>query len=317
MWCSVPSFAQTDWSVSYKNYTVEVILQKDSVSFSYEVDLFSGDEKRRFTTSSLDSFLILMGEDLDGLADEEGLLFYFHGMFGGQRINYDLTLVDFRHLYVDTTESRIGRLIGYRWPGNNPAYLKDKQNAHMIASALSQHFADLVKFASQRNRSAHVITHSLGSELFKEMLFHITELSTPLELSEVVICAPDLDDTVLEKDSVLHAALPLMEHLTVYYSNKDFTLTMSKTLNKKNRLGLNGPSVKTTFSEKVTYVNVSLISDEKFLPWRMSGHSYIRGSRSIAADILSALNGDKSSVPFRKMSDPSMNVYELQPRAKS
>lgn len=309
------------WKDIYRSYTINVELKDDEVLFEYELYFNTDSEKGSYKTSSLDTFILLLKKDMATFPEgKENVLFYFHGMFGGQILNYKSTLVDFKLRYIDPQVSDMSRVIGYRWPGNSLDYPKCKQNAHAIAEAMNSHFNALVRMIEQEASltSVNVLTHSLGSELFKEMMsYEIQRSSTEqINLKEVIICAPDLDVTVFHEAEPLSMANKLWDRVTVYHSNKDFTLTMSKNFNNKNRLGLDGPDNETVFDPKLYFVETSKIADEENFAWRMTGHSYVRASNRCSADMLQTWLGTPSSdISNREAKSDVQNSYLLQPVA--
>lgn len=311
--------AQSDeWGDSYRTYTINTsIVDSTEVELSYEIRFFKETTVGKFQTNSLDTFLMLLSEDIRKLPiNKSDVLFYFHGMFGGQAANYNYTLLDFKERYLEKDNSTMGRIIGYRWPAQNPIYIIDKANAHKIAKVLSDNFNQIVVSLNElRKHKVNVIANSLGNELFKEMMRYELERETDkVELHHIVLSAADLIDTAIERDSVLFQSLDYCNGMTVYFSQKDFTLGLSKNFNNQNRLGLNGPSEATLGHSKLSFVEVTEISDEKNLAWKMTGHSYVRASDSISSDMLSALMAvPPHKIENRKALDQERQTYKLLP----
>ena len=312
------SAAQTEeWGDSYRTYTINVNT-KDSVSveLSYTIRFFNKKTVGKYETTSIDSFLMLLTQDIQKQPlDNSDLLFYFHGMFGGQPANYNYTLLDFKERYLDKENSSMCRVIGYRWPAQNAAYIRNKEVAYQIADTLSDNFNHLVSAIREEDNKVNVIANSLGAELLKEMLkYELQRDTNQLQLNQVIISAPDLVDTAIESDEIMSMAVDLCHRITVYYSQKDFTLTISKNLNKENRLGLNGPSSNTEGNDKICYVEVTDISDEKNLAWKMTGHSYVRASDIISRDMLSAMMGEEANqISNREEQEKERNIFRLKP----
>ena len=262
--------------------------------------------------------MMLLSQDLSKRpADNSDILFYFHGMFGGQPANYYYSIHDFRKRYLEKENSSLSRIIGYRWPAQNPVYVRDKAVAHQIADTLSHNFNYIANSISSlsTDHKLIVLANSLGTELFKEMTrYELRREADRIQLDHIILSAPDLVDTALEEGEVMSEGLALCKGMTVYYSQKDFTLTLSKNLNKENRLGLNGPSADTPGHDKLTFVEVTDISDEKVLAWKLTGHSYVRASDIISRDMLSAMMGEPiDRIPNRDMQNTDQNVFKLRP----
>jgi len=309
-----------EWQDSYRSYTINVDLKSDEILFDYELYFISEDKKGSYRTASLDTFVLLLKNDIANFpTGKENILFYIHGMFGGQVLNYKSTLVDFRLRYIDPPASDMSRIVGYRWPGNSLDYPKCRDNAHAIAEAMNENFREILNHitAESPSTSVNVIAHSLGSELWKEMMvYENTYASDNINLNQVVICAPDLDENAFHEGTPLSLAKARCKGLTVYHSNKDFTLTMSKNFNNRNRLGLDGPDEATAFGSNLSFVETSKIADEENFAWKMTGHSYVRASERCSGDILSVFTGlQASELAHRLPQADKLGCYILEPAA--
>jgi len=314
---SIKSLAQAaKWADSYRSYTIEVSQEKGEVVFSYLIRFSKDKEEGRYETNSLDTFLMLMDKDLATLPpDNSDVLFYLHGMFGGQPVNYNYTLKAFQERYLEKDRSSMSRIVGYRWPAQNPVYKKDKEVAYAIAEAMADNCNTIISFLRKvPSRKINFIANSLGTELFKEMMRYELEKEEQIHIDNLIVSAPDLHDRSFEEGAVMSRAMDLVGSATVYFSTKDFTLSVSKNLNKENRLGLNGPCDATSCVPKLSFVEVTLISDEKNLAWKMSGHSYVRASDRVSADMLSAMMGvSPFEIPHREVQSREKRIFKLQP----
>ncbi len=314
---TILSAQDAKWEKAYRSYTVNVNIDKEEkVTFDYEILFKDSTDSGSFKCTSLDTFLFILENDLLSLKKEKNdLLFYFHGMFGGQPQLFNYNLEEFKNLYLEQEGSSLARIIGYRWPGNLPSYEKDKQNAKTIAEPVSDHMDGLMAFVESVDKSvaSNVMTHSLGSELFKDVVdIQSRNLGTHFSFDQIVLAAPDLDVDVFSAGKPLTWLASRSTRITTYFSTKDLTLTFSKKLNKKGRLGVDGPGEETLAMANVSYVDMTAVKDEKQLPLRITGHTYLRASELAAADILQILVGTGSnSITKREVIDEKLNVFKF------
>ncbi len=281
----------------YRSYTIDVGLEDDKMTISYEIDLQSDSlGLRRYTTSNKDSFLLLLSKDLNALPDNRNsVLIYIHGLWGGQRQILSMATDELRHRFVDAEDTDIGRIISIRWPGNSPIYVEAKGNAHQLAPNLAPELLDLCRYLNQNHDDPDIMVHSLGSVFFGLMYDHMDVQPTDRVVDQLLICAPDLEVDVFDKAGMLTSLPELCNGITTYYSNKDVTLSISEKLNERPRLGVGGPQPNRVVSSIVSYVDVSDISDEEDFALRFSGHSYYRSSPRITQDMLLSMQGKVTS----------------------
>lgn len=294
----------------YRSYNVEVALEKDSVTFEYEV-LFSATDSTPtslYTTSSLDTFVFLLKEDLRVMPETKcQLFFYLHGMMGGQKMNFRMTKEDLRDRYITPENSDLSRLISFRWPGNKPIYQVDKDNVFLVAEEMSLKMQEIIESVRAENEEGNkeigfdIMNHSLGCELFKEMVSYLKEDKKYFD--QILLCAPDLDVDVFIEDGSLYDLYKYANRVTVYHSRKDLTLGFSRQLNDRGRLGIDGPDVDSHFHPSYVFVDMTAVNDEKFFPMKLTGHAYYRGSDLASADMLATLIGTSAElIALRKRS---------------
>ncbi len=312
--------AQYKYASVERSYNIEVELEEDSlVTFGYRVDFHETDTTAHavYETSSLDTFLFLLSSDLDKVPDnKKNLLFYIHGFMGGQKINLRFTKYDLIEKYILPENSDISRLISIRWPGNMPVYKTSKANAVKAAPALSQKLVHIMNELNSKTTEGSpvqfdILNHSMGCEFFKELVQHFP--NEPVKyFDQILLCAPDLDIDVFNRNGSLSGLQNYCNRTTVYFSNKDLTLGFSRELNKKGRLGLDGPHLETKYHDKLIFVETSHVMDEKLLPMRLTGHSYYRGSAVAGKDMLQTLIGlPAEQIEDRKKSDQGAQYYRL------
>lgn len=305
----------------YRSYGIEIELKEDTIQYEYVVHIDGGDSLRNFvySTRSLDTFLIVMSTDLKALPKEKNnFLFFIHGMLGGQRLNLNMTLDNMKDMYLDPLSSDIARMVWIRWPGNTPVYNQAKENGHVIAPSLAivqSKIVNHLKNVSDTNDlelSIDLLAHSLGCELFKEIYKH--EKDNQNRYDQIVLCAADLEVDVFCESGPLEDLHKSCNRASVYHSDKDLTLGISSKLNKRGRLGLDGAHADSHFHSDYVFVNMSQISDETFLPMKLTGHAYYRGSRRAGRDILQTLVGTPADkITGRAFSKKKDNHFKLIP----
>lgn len=315
----ISSEAQYKYASVERSYNIEVKLEEDSlVNFDYRVDFHETDTTAHavYETSSLDTFLFLLSSDIEKVPDDKrNLLFYIHGFMGGQSMNLRFTKYDLIEKYILPESSDISRLISIRWPGNMPVYKTSKANSVKVAPAVSKQLVQLMNELQSRTEGGpiqyDILNHSLGCEFFKEVVQHFPD--EPVQyFDQILLCAPDLDIDVFSRNGSLCDLQKYCNRTTVYFSNKDLTLGFSRELNKKGRLGLDGPHLETQFHDKLVFVEMSHVMDEKLLPMRLTGHSYYRGSTVAGNDILQTLIGlPADQIEARKKSEQGPQFFKL------
>ncbi len=298
--------AQNPWANSYRYYQIELDEIDDSLTINYKVE-FVDEElgKAIYETASLDSFLLMVNQDYETLPDSTNQpVFYIHGMFGNQTTVLEYSKIEMRSLFQTRVNSDIGRFFVIRWPAHNPIYKVDKDNAHQLAPQFANTFSRLIGWFNDMGIKPDVLAHSLGNEFLMKMYSEGIKGNTPIELDKILLCAPDLDTDVLSENGTLSGLDDLCNMITVYHSHQDMTLAISSRLNKKGRLGLDGPDTYDCDNPKLICIDVSDIKDEEDFPLRITGHSYYRSSPIITRDMAMALMSYKpNEIKGRKKLD--------------
>jgi len=304
-------------------YNIIVESPQDSViEVSYEVYFTDQEDNQQFfITDSQDSFLLILLNDIAKLdQDKNKLLLYIHGMWGGRRQNFKRAYKLMRVGYLDDPNSDIGRMISLKWPGNKMEYRRNKRTLYSIDKQIAELTFDFVRklqtidwLSSRFKTHVDVIAHSLGNELLKEIIKEVPEeeMVHPF-FDEIILAASDLEIDIFETDPQLKNIAKVANRTHIYYSPRDITLGISKNLNKKSRLGLDGPSAKTDVPKNIHFVNVANIKDDANMGDKMNGHSYYRSSPLSRRDMLFVLKSEKlSNIENRVPIDSLQNAYLL------
>jgi esterase/lipase superfamily enzyme len=193
-----------------------------------------------------------------------------------------------------------GVFIAYSWPSTPSkwAYLKDTETA----AGFARNLRILIEYLAEETtaESIHVLGYSAGTRLVSrafEQLALIHKESTPeeiqaeLRIGNLILVGSDIDKGVFGS----YLADGLMEvprRLTIYISDKDKALGMSKFLTRRDRLGqtwADSPQhLDDYLNEKeavFSVVNVTGAKDSDF----GNGHAYFRESPWASSDILMTL----------------------------
>ena len=149
----------------------------------------------------------------------------------------------------------------FSWPSNGSmmpfaAYKSDRSDARDSANAVARAFLKLRDFLSRIqvnandrsmrpcNNNIHLLCHSMGNYVLQNALKKVKGYSNgrmPRLFEHIFLCAPDVDDDVLEKGERMGDVHQLCTHLTVYYNNGDVALNISDhTKGNPPRLGNSG-----------------------------------------------------------------------------
>ncbi len=302
-------------------YNIIVDTEDDStIQVSYEV-LFT-DKKNRdkkfFETTAQDSFLMILMQDIAQQDQKKNkILFYIHGMWGGRRMNFNHAYDLMSEAYLDHRESDLARILSLKWPGNKMDYKKNKRTLYQTSSQISDLMFSLLRkiqaidfLDDSYSTGIDMIAHSLGNELFSEMLLDLEYENTYYPFfDQIIMAASDNEVDIFESASFAKKLLRIGQATHVYFSTRDLTLGVSKNLNKRSRIGLSGPQNYDSIPEAITFIEVTEIMDDNNFSDKMTGHSYYRSSPSVTEDMLfTMINKSKKN---RKVSEDYPNLYYI------
>lgn len=169
------------------------------------------------------------------------------------------------------------RLLLFSWPadGNVFKYTWDEADLLWSVPHMADFFEDLARRTGPGNTD--IVAHSLGARGAFQALTRIAFLNPDQELfGELVLIAPDIDVDTFRHD------LPMLQNIvnrvTIYVSENDKALKLSREVHGYPRLGEAGTSL-TTF-EGVETIDISLISLQ-----RISGHVYHLSNKAVIDDL--------------------------------
>lgn len=194
-----------------------------------------------------------------------------------------------------------GAFIAYSWPTKFSvwAYLADLDSA--VNSA--RNLRSLILFISQNTdvEKIHVLGYSAGTRLVSRMLADLgmygyamskEEVSDRVKLGNVILIGSDIDRNIMG-GYIFDGSLRIPDSLTLYQSQEDGALNMSRKIFSRERAGqvvvpdTLGPSAETFFDDHPELRLIDVTHAEGGLDH--GGHSYFRSSPWVSSDILMTL----------------------------
>lgn len=174
-----------------------------------------------------------------------------------------------------------GGLVLFSWPadGNVLNYTLDESDLAWSVGYMESGLRRLVDRLGPGK--IDIVAHSLGARGITSALARIGcgESKSPL-INELILVAPDIDSAIFKRD--LESLSPLANRITVYASENDRALWLSKEVHGYPRLGQAGPDL--TPMEGIELIDVSLLGAQRF-----SGHLYHLFDSTVSKDIRQVL----------------------------
>ncbi|MEZ5810125.1 MAG: alpha/beta hydrolase [Rhizobiaceae bacterium] len=180
-----------------------------------------------------------------------------------------------------------GLPILYSWPSRDSvlSYISDTAVVNLSGRRLSRFLEDIVNKSGATR--IHLIAHSMGNRAMTDALelFALRNQGKPPAFDQVLFTAPDLDAGLFAE--MAKTIRPTAKRLTLYASNKDWALEVSKRLHgDAPRAGQGGDNIllEPTFDT----VDMTMIGED------MLAHSYFANNASALTDIFSLFWRDAS-----------------------
>jgi esterase/lipase superfamily enzyme len=197
-----------------------------------------------------------------------------------------------------------GVFVAYAWPSTPKrlAYASDLET-----TALSAHFLQsLLEFLSENTdaENIHIVGYSAGTRVVVTALFQLAllnnhkdkaDIQKKLRIGNVILVGSDLDRQLFGA-YLLKGLLDVPKRLTVYASEADKALSLSRRIFRRGRLGqiLKGDELNSRVieylkkKEELVFINVTEAKEAL----SGNGHSYFRRSPWVSSDILMTLMYD-------------------------
>ncbi len=242
-------------------------------------------------------------EAMEGKSD---LLLYIHGFNVSWReaVGSALALQEMLNNSPERSPDQSVLVVLFTWPSDGQAlpfvsYKSDRSEAKGSSGAFGRGLLKLRDFLAEIckvtcnpcGQNIHLLCHSMGNYLLQEALQRIDDFTPgnalPRIFEQIFMCAPDVDDNVLELDKPLARLPELARCVTVYHNRHDKAMYISDyTKGNPERLGCSGTARPGQLHNKVQQVDCTLIvQGEGFV-----GHSYYQVGL-VNADIRLSLDG--------------------------
>ena len=215
----------------------------------------------------------------------------------------------------------------FSWPSNGKmmkgrAYASDRGDAEDSGLAVARGFLKLRDYLMTLRRvtkdpalkecgqDLHLLCHSMGNYVFQNALKSLRqEVHTPALprlFKNIFMCAPDVGDTVFEKDQPMNNAHELCKDLSVYFNEGDVAMYISDyTKGNSERLGHAGAARPSHLHNKIQQVDCSDIVEG------VVEHSYYLWA-TVNEDIRMSVDGVGFGASARKRGGNGGNTSTLK-----
>jgi|GEM_PF-1227708 len=232
--------------------------------------------------------------------DETGdnLLFYTHG-FLAHKHHYQTMINNYMHKHVYEKEDNAYRsIVSLVWYST-----MDYKASRTTTIEMGDRFAGLINELlditekHQENRQVSFLSHSMGNRLFEGVYIGLNKIVAAKEpyIENVIFAAPDIEVNTFNTEGTLENIDKFCNRAIVYRSNRDFTLGMSKFINKQDRLGLDGIKDMDETPDNVFLIDVSMLEASDDKPDKFTRHRYFTGSPAVRQDMFNILNPEFAS----------------------
>lgn len=253
------------------------------------------------------------------ISEQKDIFIYVHGY-----------LVVFENPLLVSTElwhylGYEGVFIAYAWPStpNRWAYFSDAETTTTTAAQLRI----LLEYLAEETNAKriHIIGYSQGTRLVTQTLYDMAlmhhdesrqEIQKKLRIGNVILVGSDVDREAMGT-YLVDGLLKVPEHLTLYVSEKDKAMAMSKILLKRERVGemfAHGkvpPSTLEFLSNNPNLRVINVTNAEGATSG--NGHAYFRSSPWASSDILMTLRYDLSPAERGLVHDVGNPVWSFPP----
>lgn len=229
---------------------------------------------RRFASRA--DFLKALGSENQANSNERTGLVYVHGY----RTTFPQAVMSVAELSVALRHNGPTALFSWASAGNYLKYVPDRDMVKKSREHLLEFLQTLTRDAGLDH--VDVVVHSMGNELFLRSIAKWVDVSPPAStpLRNIFLGAPD----VATPDFLARATYypRIGTKTTLYASNTDSALFVSKLVNRGPRAGLIPPPV---LAKEIDTMETNAIDLSRM------GHSYILQATAIRSDIFAIQNG--------------------------
>ena len=264
--------------------------------------------KRRFFKgkNARHDFLDTLNSSLSSLPEQKrNTLFYIHGMWA-----YKWSFLKGNHKKMqntmwDNAVNPNGMVVTIIWHCK-VNYFDNVEMALKSGKILSPIIRDIhdVTAAASPSSQTNYMVHSMGHRVFQSIWDGYFKEDMKYKAGHIVMAGADLETNSFESGEVLADIGYLTNDVLLYVHNNDRTLGISKILNEKDRLGMQGIADLNKITSSIWQIDVSIVNDNEDAAAQFSNHRYFYMSPTIRKDIALFFQGvEKSKLPRRKKLD--------------
>ena len=260
-------------------------------------------------------FLDTLSSDLNEFPlEKRNTLFYIHGMWAS---GWSFLKGNHRKMQTEMWSNKAnpnGMVVTVIWHCKLN-YFENKEMAlksGKILAPLIRQIHDVCALASDNSKTNYLI-HSMGHRVFEAIWQDQFTENMKYHADNIVMAGADLETNAFEDGEVLRNIDYFSKDIVLYVHNNDRVLGVSKVINGKNRLGLDGIQNLDKVSNSILQVDVSVIIDNEDAPSRLSNHIYFYTSPTVRKDIaLFYKDLAKEKFPRRKkLNHPKRAILEM------
>ena len=242
--------------------------------------------------------------DLDNTLNGRRPTLYTHGFY----ISFDRSCR--RATEFKRSLDLAGRFVLFSWPSDGVIinYTHDEADMYWSVDPLQETLSGMINRYGAGN--INIAAHSLGTRGIMLALVRIASTKHPAKdknkalINQLVLLAADIDAGIFKQ--YLPYIKPLVKNITIYVSEHDNPLALSKQVHGHPRLGESG-----THLEGLDGIEIIDVSD---VPVQYpSGHLYHLYNNEVVADLYQLLNKNKPAAERSDLKQSGGNYWRLQP----
>lgn len=275
--------------------------------------------KRKYFNKDVNKamFLDSLSSDLKSLPIEKrNTLFYIHGMWAS---SWSFLKGNHKKMQAEMWNHKSnpnGMVVTVIWHCKLK-YFENKEMAlrsGKILSPLIRQIHEVSASASDSSKTNYII-HSMGHRVFEAIWQDQLKEDMKYHADHIVMAGADLESYAFESGEVLGDIDYFSNDIVLYVHNNDRVLGVSKLINEKDRIGLDGIRDLDKVSNAILQVDVSVINDNEDAPSKLSNHRYFYMSPTVRKDIaLFFQDVERVKFPRRKKLDHSNRVMLEMPK---
>ena len=201
--------------------------------------------------------------------EEQQALVFIHGF----NTSFEAAAIRATQISVDLEHRGVTAFFSWASKGKALSYLSDEATVQYSEKHLTEFLTDFYKKSGAKR--IHLIAHSMGNRALLEAVNRIQRNNPEVEFGQIILAAPDVDADVFEELSIAYPKLS--EQTTLYISQKDKAVGMSKWLHSHSRAGFTPPVC------VVQQINTIEVEEEVNL--LELGHGYFAGRTRLLEDM--------------------------------